>query len=109
MGREQPRRARAATRTAPVEALPAEGRVAEDGAGLQPHCGRDQDLRLGAVDRVRVRGAADGHLRDRVVDDARQRMGSQGRGRMCRDFSEKLVIQRYVDAVRRLGVISNVA
>jgi len=44
-----------------------------------------------------------------MTDDARQRMGSQGRGRMCRDFSEKLVIQRYVDAVRRLGVISNVA
>jgi hypothetical protein len=44
-----------------------------------------------------------------MTDDARQRMGSQGRGRMCRDFSEQLVIQRYVDAVRRLGVISNVA
>ena len=44
-----------------------------------------------------------------MTDDARQRMGSQGRGRMRRDFSEKLVIQRYVDTVKRLGVISNMA
>ena len=42
-----------------------------------------------------------------MTDDFRQRMGSQGRSRMCRDFSEKLVIQRYVGAVKRLGVISN--
>ena len=42
-----------------------------------------------------------------MTDDFRPRMGSQGRSRMCRDFSEKWVIQRYVGAVKRLGVISN--
>ena len=42
-----------------------------------------------------------------MTDDSRQRMGSQGRSRICRDFSEKLVIQRYVGAIKRLGVISN--